>query len=371
MLGVPDIHAIRTMYRRDISKRQIAKALGVSRTTVDRYTAADYVVPSVTEMRIARRRPVPKMDAWKAIINEWLAADESGPRKQRRTARKIYKDLKRLHEAGVSEVSVRRYVAACKQERAKRAYVPLEFGMGEMVEVDFGEVRARIAGVEMLIYFVAMRLMASGVSFAKAYPHAKLEAWLDGISSGLSFFGGVPVKGMFDNASTLVRQILGNGERVQTPEFRALAAHYGLEVVFANRGAGNEKGGVEKAVFWAERNLFSPVPDAVSLEVLNERLAAQCLEDAGSRRRGPHGPLVRDLWEEEQKHLAPLPGAAFVACRRRFAPVDKTLLCMYDGAKYSAPAGYAGQALTLRAFWDRIELADRERTVAVHEPCLP
>lgn len=39
----------------------------------------------------------------------------------------------------------------------------------------------------------------------------------------------------------------------------------------------------------------------------------------------------------------------------------------YDHAVYSAPAVYAEKPLLLRAFWDHIEITDRERTVAVHE----
>lgn len=368
MLEVPDIHAIRTMHRREVPKRQIARILGVSRSTVDKYTATDFVVEAAPRMQRREVRPSPKMDRWKPVIDEWLATDEARPRKQRRTARKIYKDLKGEYKdtLDVAEVSVRRYVAARKQARAKKAYVPLQFGLGEMVEVDFGEVLACIAGVEQQIFFIALRLMASGVMFAKGYPHAKLEAWLDGIASGLSFLGGVPKGALFDNDPTLVRQVLSGGRRVQTPEFVALAAHYGLEVSFANRGAGNEKGGVEKAVFWAQRNLFSPVPEAASFEALNTELAALCLEDTHSRQRGPGGPLISDLWEEEQRHLAPLPAIPFPACRKRFARVDKTLLTNYDGAHYSTPAAYAGKGLTMRIFWDHIELADQERTVAVH-----
>lgn len=367
MLKVPDIYAIRAMYQRGIGKREIARTLGLSRRTVDKYTGTQVVVEPAPRMRLRRARPSPKMDRWKPIIDEWLGEDTRRPRKQRRTARKIYKDLKSAYgdEFDVAEVSVRRYVAARKQARAKEAYVPLEFGLGEMVEVDFGEVLAVIGGAEQRIFFLAMRLMASGVMFAKAYPHAKMEAWLDGIASGLSFLGGVPKQALLDNDPAFVR-LRSDGRRVQTPEFQALAAHYGLEVAFANRGAGNEKGGVEKAVFWAQRNLFSPVPVAESFEALNATLAAKCLEDAQTRRRGPGGPLIVDLWEEEQGHLAPLPANPFPACRKRFARVDKTLLTNYDGAHYSAPAAYAGKALTMRIFWDRIELADQEGVVAVH-----
>jgi len=367
MKDVPEIHSIRTLHARGFSKRRIAALLKVSRKTVDKYTAEDYVVDPEPRMHLTKERPSPKMDPWKPVIDQWLAEDETRPRKQRRTARKMYRDLVAVFGADVSEVTVRRYVRFRKQERARRAYVPLEFPMGSMAEADFSHALVSIDDVERTVPFFAMRLMASGVSFVKVYPHAKLEAMLDGIAGGLSFLGGVPRQLMFDNDGTIVREILGGGLRVQTPEFKALAAHYGFEPVFANPGAGNEKGGVESLVKWAQRNLFSPVPRAASLDELNRKLLAECLADSRTRRRGRGDRLVSDLWEAEQAHLLDLPSSPFPACRNRFVRVDKTLLVTYDRAVYSVPPAYAGKPLLLRAFWDRVEITDRERTVAVHE----
>ena len=322
-------------------------------------------------MRLTKERPSPRMDPWKPVIDQWLAEDESRPRKQRRTARKMHRDLVSLFDADVSEATVRRYVRSRKQERAKEAYVPLEFPMGSMAQVDFGHALVSLEGVERTLPFFAMRLMASGASFVKVYPHAKLEAMLDGIASGLSFLGGVPRQLMFDNDSTIVREVLGGGLRVQTPEFKALAAHYGFEPVFANPGAGNEKGGVESLVKWAQRNLFSPVPRVAGLDEFNQRLRAECLADSRTRRRRHSDRLVADLWEEEQAYLATLPSLPFPACRNRFVRADKTLLVTYDRAVYSVPPAYAGKSLLLRAFWDRIEVTDRQGTVAVHERQAP
>ncbi len=371
MHDVPDIHAIRVLHQRGFSKRQIAKTLSLSRKTVDKYTDVDYVVPVLPHLHSVEPRPAPKMDKWKPIIARWLEEDTERPRKQRRTARKIYKDLVRIHQAEVSEVSVRRYVAQCKGVRTREAFVPLEFSPGSMAESDFGHALVILAGREQTLPFYVTRLMACSVSFVKMYPHEKLEAFLDGTGSGLSFFGGVPGKIIYDNASPIVREVLGGGKRVQTPEFKALQAHYGFEAVFANPGRGNEKGGAENLVQWAQRNLFSPVPEAASLRELNEWLLGQCMLDAQTRRRPEGGQRVAELWEQEQVHLGALPARPFPACRHRFARVDKCLLVDWDRAHYSAPAAYAQKPLLLRVFWDHVELADGERTVAVHERQAP
>lgn len=364
MLEVPDIQCIRVMAQRGVSIREIARQLHVSRKTVRKYAAADFVVEAKPRAKLAKARPAPQIDRWKPVLASWVAKDETEPRKQRRTARRMHEQLKEQYKAEVSETSVRRYVAQLKGKRAREAFVPLEFKPGSMVEVDFGHAEVVLAGERQRLPFIAVRLMCSSVSFVKMFPHAKLEAWLDGISSALSFLGGVPALAMFDNDTALVREILAGGRRLQAPEFLALAAHFGLEARFANPARGNEKGGVEHLVQWAQRNLFSPVPEATTLSELNARLVQQCLRDTQRRRKG--GRLVSELWDEEQPHLARLPAVPFSACRRRFARVDKTLLVTYEGVRYSVPAAYAQKVLTLRVFWDRVEIADQERTVAVH-----
>ena len=366
MHDVPDIHAIRVMWQRGVSKREIARLLHLSRKTVDKYTDPEYVVPAQPRMQLAQSRAAPKLDRFRPIIQAWVEADEQAPRKQRRTARKIYQDLVAQEQADISEVSVRRYVAQLKGAREREAFVPLEFAMGEMAEGDFGHAVVVLGGREQRLPFFASRLMASGVSFVKMYPHEKLEAILDGMVSALSFAGGVPAKFMFDNTGILVQQMLAGGRRLLTPEFKALQAHYAFEAVFANLGRGNEKGGVENLVQWAQRNLFSPVPDAADLDALNEHLARKCLEDARRRHRPEHGPLVADLWEQEQGHLRPLPARPYPACRHRYVRVDKCLIVDYDNAHYSAPATYLRKTLLLGAFWDHVELSDGGRLVASH-----
>jgi len=148
MHDVPDIHSIRTLYRLGYSKRQIARTLRVSRKTVDKYTDPEYVVPSEVRMNLRSPRPAPKMDRWKAVIAQWLAEDAQRPRKQRRTARKMYQDLVATYGEAfdASEMSVRRYVAQLKGQAAREAYVPLEFGLGEMMPADFGHALVVLGG---------------------------------------------------------------------------------------------------------------------------------------------------------------------------------------------------------------------------------
>lgn len=56
MHDVPDIHTIRVLHKRGIPKRQIARWMHVSRNTVDKYTAANYVVPVRPALKLSQPR---------------------------------------------------------------------------------------------------------------------------------------------------------------------------------------------------------------------------------------------------------------------------------------------------------------------------
>ncbi len=98
-----------------------------------------------------------------------------------------------------------------------------------------------------------------------------------------------------------------------------------------------------------------------TLGEFSARPVQQCPRDAQGRRKG--GRCGSELWDEEPSRLGRLPA---IPRSRRFARVDKTLLVTHAGARHSVPGAYTQKALTLRVFWDRVEITDQERTVAVH-----
>ena len=97
------------------------------------------------------------------------------------------------------------------------------------------------------------------------------------------------------------------------------------------RREATRRGGVEHLVRWMQQNPFRPVPEPEVdwLEELNALLLRRCLENSERHRRD--GRLVADRWTEEHAHQAALPAAPFLACRRRFARVDKTVRDAHPG----------------------------------------
>ena len=65
------------------------------------------------------------------------------------------------------------------------------------------------------------------------------------------------------------------------------------------------------------------------LAALNCKLQADC--EAELARTTTEGTTHRELWQQEQPHLLPLPADRFAACTERHGRVDKQSLVHFDG----------------------------------------
>src|SRR3954447_23385807 len=92
--------------REGLSIRALAARHGVHRRAV-RQALASPVPPA---RRTPRQRPAPKLGEYRALIDEWLAGDLDAPRKQRHTAKRIWRRLVDEYGVEVAETTVRDYV---------------------------------------------------------------------------------------------------------------------------------------------------------------------------------------------------------------------------------------------------------------------
>ena len=135
------IHHIRDMYyQQDKNISQIASETGLNRKTVSKYVdMEDFNTPSPTPA--SEEEHESKLDPFKPLIDEWLEADKLAPRKQRHTAKRIYRRLRDEAEGfNCSYRLVALYVAEKKEElRLKKTegYIPLVHHPGE-AQADFG-----------------------------------------------------------------------------------------------------------------------------------------------------------------------------------------------------------------------------------------
>ena len=202
--------------------------------------------------------------------------DPDVPRKQRHTAYRIFERLRDEHGFTGGYTIVKDYVRSRRQS-TREAFVPLYHPPGH-AQVDFGEAVVELRGQREKVAFFCLILPHSNVWFVKAYPRETTEAFLDGHVSAFAFLGGVPRSILYDNTTLAVARILGDGMRQRTRAFSHLQSHHLFRDRFGRPGKGNDKGKVEALVKTARRKFMVPIPKVHDLDVLNERLAARCLE---------------------------------------------------------------------------------------------
>lgn len=116
MIDVAILSIIRRWHLRDqISLREIARRLGITRNTVRRYLRADVTSPAYP----ARQSPS-KLDGHAAKLSAWLKTEANEPRKERRTLKQIHADLCALGFTG-SYDRVAAFARRWRQEQQEQA----------------------------------------------------------------------------------------------------------------------------------------------------------------------------------------------------------------------------------------------------------
>ncbi|TKB23745.1 IS21 family transposase [Desulfopila sp. IMCC35006] len=357
------IRTAQRVYGTNIS--ELARQTGNSRNTIKKALRGEAWGYSEREQQL-----FPVLGPYRTIIEEWLKKDKDQPKKQRHTARRVYNRLKTEQGYQGSESNVRRYVRMVQMELgldiAGQAFIACEPEAGQEAEVDWGTATAVVGGEKVRLKFFCMRSKYSGKHFVRFYPCERQQAFFDAHIQSFSFFGGIFPVLIYDNLTTAVRKILLGKRRIEQESFSKFKAYYSFTARFCNADSGNEKGGVEGLVGFARRNYMVPVPEAESLEELNEKLLADCLS-YGSHKMASRSESVADLFEGEKAHLLEQPNIAFSNTRPGDARVDKYATIMVDKNRYSVPWKYAGRRLKTIVHVDRVEIFADGKRLAVHE----
>jgi len=356
------IRTARRVYGKSI--RQISKETGHSRNTIRKVLRRE---PYGYSRR--SRQPYPILRQYLGIIDKWLKQDRQQPKKQRHTARRIYHRLVEEHGFQGSETTVRRYVRQAKVRlgmQATKAFIPLEPELGREAEVDWGTALAAIFGQVGKYKFFSMRSKSSGKHFVRFYPCERQQAFFDGHIRAFSFFGGVFSVLVYDNLSAAVRKVLRGKKRLEQEAFRRFHAYYNFTPRFCNTGNAHEKGGVEGLVGYVRRNYLVPIPEAATLEELNEKLLQQCLAYGEHRLQGRQ-ETVNEIFEQEKSYLLALPEVPFSNIQTTDGKVDRYCTVIVDKNRYSVPSRYAGLKVRVSLSVSHVEIFHDGVRIARHQ----
>jgi len=74
---------------------------------------------------------------------------------------------------------------------SRGVFVPQSYDWGQEGQVDWFEAVAKLGGESRKLHFFAMRSMASGDAFHRAYTNATQQALLEAHEHAFNYFGGV------------------------------------------------------------------------------------------------------------------------------------------------------------------------------------
>jgi transposase len=341
----------------------IARDLNLSRQTIRKHLRT-------TSEPVYKRshQPMPKLGLFQSKLEEWLTKEQKLPKKQRRTARRLFECLQTEGYQGAYD-SIQRFVRHWQQEQprvmAKQAFIPLAFSPGEACQFDWSHEQVELGGVIQTIKVAHFRLCYSRQTFVVGYLRETLEMVLDAHNQAFTFFGGVPKRMIYDNLKTVVDTIFIGKDRQFNRRFMALANHYLFEPVACTPAAGWEKGQVENQVGNIREWLFTPRPRFANLAELNTWLTQRCREIAQRAHPTEKEHSIADCFIQESKQLRVIT-TPFDGYVEHLLRVSSTCLVRVDHNRYSVPAHLVGKIVSVKLTAQRISIVSEGEMIADH-----
>lgn len=359
---------IRRMYFRDgLSLSEISRRTSLSRNTIKQWLKK----PEGTEPKYRRQSQPGKLTPYEAILIRFLESDLRRPKRDRRTARALFAEIKAQgYEGGYTVLSD--FVRQWRERGGKpvtHAFVPLKFELGEAFQFDWSEEGLVIGGIWRRILVAHMKLCASRAFMLVAYPNQGHEMLFDAHTRCFTALGGIPKRGIYDNMKTAVDKVGVGKARQVNARFAAMASHYLFDPDFCNVASGWEKGVVEKNVQDSRRRIWQEAGQMRfgSFAELNAWLLDRCRQIWSEIRHPEYGDLtVAEMLEHEQPSLMPMP-APFDGYIETLGRVSSTGLVTVARNRYSVPCEWVGQMVSVRLYPERLALVAQDGEIVRHE----
>jgi hypothetical protein len=176
---------------------------------------------------------------------------------------------------------------------------------------------------------------------------------------------GVPERIMVDNLkSAVLRRVIGEAPLLN-PRYADFARHHGFDIRPCNPRAGNEKGRVESGVGYVKKNFLNGLEftDFVSV---NPAVQLWLAEIANVRLHGETHRRPVDLFAEERARLKTPNAQPYDLARVVSLRASTQFRIAFEANRYSVPAKYAGQRVTVKAYPDRLCLYHQDTLIARH-----
>lgn len=337
--------------QKGLNAAQITRELNLDIRTVKRWLAAKQF-----QQRKSVRRPS-KLDPFKDTVVRMIESYSY-------TAQQVYQRLREDGFTGGYTV-VKKFVRKIRPKKEK-AYLTLAFVPGECAQVDWGSYGSiRVGDTTRRLSFFVMVLCYSRQMYVEFTVSQTMEHFLACHQNAFRAFGGVPSRIMIDNLkSGVLKHKLGEAP-VYNPKYAEFAQFHGFGISACGVAKGNEKGRVENAVGYVKKNFLAgtELPDFAAINPA-ARIWLDTIANVrihGETRKKPEEMLVTEL-----PHLQRLLVNTYDIATISSVRVSSLFRVACDSNRYSVPARFAGQRLTMKAYPDRLCFYFEERLIARH-----
>ena len=349
MLSQTQRTTILELHSQGVSKREIAKLLGISRPTVRKVVRSKATqVPELQRLE--------KAEPYRQQILE-LASSCKG-------------NLVRVHEellAAGAELSYAALTAFCRRHGISQVPVTAagryEFEPGEEMQHDTSPHDVELTGKRRKVQTASAVLCYSRMLFFQCYPTFQRFDCKVFLTEALRYFSGATARMMIDNTHVVV--LHGSGrDMVPAPEMAAFAERFGFEFVAHAIGDANRSGRVERP-FWFIENNFLAGRKFSSWEDLNRQAREWC-DKVNSTYKKHIRAVPRELFAVERLRLKPLPAWIPEVYRLHQRMVDVEGYVALNTNRYSVPVTWIGRRVEVREAKDKIEIQLDARNVVSH-----
>jgi transposase len=351
MLSQAQRAAILELEAQQVSKREIARVLNVSRLTVRKVLRSNSAqVPTVPRAEKAepyRQQILELLDTCKGNlvrVQEELAAQGASLSYQALTA------FCRRHGIGQPPTVV----------AGQYDFLP-----GEELQHDTSPHEVQLGGKKRKIQTASAVLCYSRMLFFQLYPTFQRFDCKVFLTEALRYFGGAPAQRvMIDNTHVVVLRGTGS-QMVPVAEMAAFAERFGFRFQAHERGDANRSGRVERPFHFIEHNFLAGRTFA-SWQELNQQ-ARQWCDRVNATYKKHLRAVPRELFVLERQHLRPLPVWIPEIYRLHERMVDVEGYVALHSNRYSVPIAWIGRRVEVRETKDKIEIQLDARSLVTHE----
>jgi len=359
---------VQQLRKMSVTHKAIREATGVSERTIRRIQN-EPPVTDTNDLNFRKFRNVGRpstAEQHEQTVRQWLKEPrkpEDGPLK----SSEIFTRLKALgFEGGKS--AVYDLVRRIRPHEAKPPIVRFEGLPGEFSQHDFGQRRVTFEdGTTQVVHFFASRLKYSRTVDVHIVDNEQLETVVRCLLRAFERFGGMPLKCVFDNMTTVVDSRVndpdGQTQVVWNKRFGQFAIDCGFIPVVCWPYRPQQKGSVENLVGFVKGNFFcgrSFKDRANLIEQMEDWVNTVNTERKCDATQQIPAVLLRS------EPLKPCPHKAETYAFKVTAVVRPTARVRYQNIDYSVPAECIGQEVTLHLQQEAVSIYLGSRLLATH-----